>query len=161
MSWGIEALDISIIFKHDVTPGFSETRRYCVNSLFSTLKRRAVALWGQFIGYQYIYYNWQFHKDRICRHKQYTLVLVAFSQLQRFRIFRKTTLNRKLTHFWQIFSILLRKTREKYMKTLARDGLTLFTPTSYFYTPWKLKVFWRFQGVYKKDIGVKRVNNQK
>ena len=35
---------------------------------------------------------------------------------------------------------------------------THFSPMFYSYTPWKLSVFWRFQEVYKYNIGLKGLN---
>ena len=50
------------------------------------------------------------------------------------------------------------------MKThveLTRTIFTNFTPMLHFHTPWKcqkIKVFWRFQGIQKWNIGLKWVN---
>ena len=44
---------------------------------------------------------------------------------------------------------------------LTRTIFTNFTPMLHFYTPWKcqkIKVFWRFQGIQKWNIGLKWVN---
>ena len=146
MSWGIEAFRHIYNFKHDVTPGFSETRRYCVNFLFSTLKRGAVALWGQIIGYRYIYNRGQFHKDRTIHPGVSGIITTATIQN-----ISKDNLKQKAYPFLTIFFHFIPLNTRKANGNIGQRWINPFHANVLFLYPLKTKGFLTFSwGIEKR-----------